>query len=216
MAELFFDISTSLDGYVAGPNQTLGEPLGRGGEQLHGWAYPLRVWREPHGLDGGETSPASELVAESLARTGAMVMGRSMFSGGEGPWGSDPNPDGWWGSNPPFHHPVFVLTHHSREPLEMEGGTTFYFVTDGIEAALERARDATGEKDVQIGGGGSVVQQYLKAGLVDDFRIHIVPVLLGDGVRLFEDHLPGDQLRLECTGVVEEPAAAHISYRVVQ
>jgi len=214
MGKLFIDISTSLDGFVAGPNQTLDEPLGRGGEQLHEWVFGLKAWREPHGLEGGETGPASELVEKSLARTGATIMGRRMFSGGEGPWEDDPNPDAWWGDNPPFHHPVFVLTHHAREPLVKEGGTTFTFVTDGTESALAQAKEAAGDKDVAIGGGASVAQQYLRAGLVDDLRLHLAPVLLGDGVRLFENHLGPDQVKLECTGVVEDPAATHITYRI--
>jgi dihydrofolate reductase len=216
MGKLFIDISTSLDGFVAGPNQTLDEPLGRGGEQLHEWVFGLKAWREPHGLEGGETGPASELVEESLARTGATVMGRRMFSGGEGPWEDDPNPDAWWGDNPPFHHPVFVLTHHAREPLVKEGGTTFTFVTDGIESALAQAREVAGDKDVAIGGGASVAQQYLRAGLVDDLRLHVAPILLGDGVRLFENHLGSDQVELEGTGVVEDPAATHITYRLAR
>jgi dihydrofolate reductase len=214
MGKLFIDISTSLDGFVAGPNQTLDEPLGRGGEQLHEWVFGLKAWREPHGLDGGETGPASELVEKSLARTGATIMGRRMFSGGEGPWEDDPNPDAWWGDNPPFHHPVFVLTHHAREPQMKEGGTTFTFVTDGTESALAQAKEAAGDKDVAIGGGASVAQQYLRAGLVDDLRLHVAPLLLGDGVRLFENHLGPDQVKLECIGVVEDPAATHITYRV--
>ena len=214
MGKLFIDISTSLDGFVAGPNQTLDEPLGHGGEQLHEWAFALKAWREPHGLEGGETGPESELIEESLARTGATVMGRRMFSGGEGPWEDDPNPDAWWGDNPPFHHPVFVLTHHARESVEKEGGTTFHFVTDGIESALAQAKEAAGEGDVAIGGGASVAQQYLKAGLVDELRLHVAPVLLGDGTRLFEDHLGGDQVKLECTRVIESPTATHLAYRI--
>jgi dihydrofolate reductase len=215
MGMLKLDISTSLDGFVAGPNQTLDEPLGKGGEQLHEWAFALKAWREPHGLEGGETGPESELFEESLARTGATVMGRRMFSGGEGTWEDDPNADAWWGDDPPFHHPVFILTHHPREPVTKDGGTTFTFVTDGIEAALEQAKEAAGDKDVAIGGGANVAQQYLKAGLVEELTLHVAPVLLGEGTRLFEDHLGPEQVKVECTRVIESPAATHLRYRVV-
>ena len=175
MAKLTLDISMSLDGFIAGPNQTLEEPLGKGGEQLHEWAFAARGWREAHGLSGGETNADSEVIEESLRNTGATVMGRRMFSGGEGPWEDDPNADAWWGDDPPFHHPVFVLTHHAREPVTKQGGTTFTFVTDGIESALEQARAAAGDKDVAVGGGANVAQQYLKAGLLDELQIHIAP-----------------------------------------
>jgi dihydrofolate reductase len=215
MPKLNLDISTSLDGFVAGPNQTLEEPLGEGGEQLHEWAFALKPFRERHGLSGGETGPVSELLEESLRNTGATVMGRRMFSGGESGWEDDPNADGWWGDEPPFHHPVFILTHHPREPVTKQGGTTFTFVTDGIEAALEQARAAAGDKDVAVGGGADVAQQYLKAGLLDELQIHIVPVLLGSGVRLF-DNLDTDDVELEVTGVIESPAVTHVSYHVVK
>jgi dihydrofolate reductase len=212
---LKLDISTSLDGFVAGPDQTLDDPLGKGGEQLHEWAFALKAWREPHGLEGGETGPESELFEESLARTGATVMGRRMFSGGDGPWEDDPNADAWWGEDPPFHHPVFILTHHPREPVTKDGGTTFTFVTDGIEAGLAQAQEAAGDKDVAIGGGANVAQQYLKAGLVDELTLHVAPVLLGEGTRLFENHLGPEQVKVECTRVIESPAATHLRYRVV-
>jgi dihydrofolate reductase len=144
-------------------------------------------------------------------------MGRRMFSGGEGPWEEDPNADAWWGDEPPFHHPVFVLTHHPREAVTKEGGTTFTFVTDGIEAALEKARAAAGDKDVAVGGGAAVAQQCLKAGLLDELQIHVAPVLLGDGVRLFEDHLADAPGGLECTRVVESPSGVtHLRYRVAK
>ena len=143
-------------------------------------------------------------------------MGRRMFSGGEGPWEDDPNADAWWGDEPPFHHPVFVLTHHAREPVTKQGGTTFTFVTDGIESALEQAGAAAGDKNVAVAGGASVAQQYLKAGLLDELQIHIAPVLLGDGVRLFENHLGSERLGLESTRVIESPAATHVRYRVVK
>src|SRR5215210_5236992 len=164
MSKLKLDISTSLDGYVAGPNPSLDEPLGEGGEQLHEWAIAAASWRESHGLEGGETDVDDELLREHLAGVGATVMGRRMFSGGEGPWEDDPNADAWWGDEPPFRHPVFVLTHHEREPVEKEGGTTFTFVTDGIESAHEQARAAAGDMDVLVSGGADVVQQYLAAG----------------------------------------------------
>src|SRR5687768_2096217 len=165
MPKLIHEISMSLDGYVAGPDPSLEDPLGKGGEQLHEWAFAQKAWRAQHGREGGETGPESELVDELLASRGATIMGRRMFSGGEGPWENDPKADAWWGDNPPFGHPVFVLTHHEREPVEKEGGTTFTFVTDGIESALEQARAAAGEKDVAVAGGADVAQQYLKAGL---------------------------------------------------
>jgi len=217
MGKLTLDISMSLDGFIAGPNQTLERPLGDGGERLHEWAFVLKSFRERHGLPGGDTNVDSDVMEESLRNTGATVMGRRMFSGGEGAWRDDPNADAWWGDDPPFHHPVFILTHHAREPVEKHGGTTFVFVTDGIEAALERAREAAGDRDVAIGGGASVAQQYLKAGLLDELQIHVVPVLLGDGVRLFDGHLaeaPGD---LDPVGVIESPTGvAHLRYRVVK
>ena len=216
MAKLTLDISMSLDGFIAGPSQTLEEPLGQGGEQLHEWAFAAKAWREAHGLAGGETNADSEVIEESVGNAGATVMGRRMFSGGEGPWEDDPNADAWWGDDPPFHHPVFVLTHHAREPVTKQGGTTFTFVTDGIESALEQARAAAGDKVVAVGGGADVAQQYLKAGLLDELQIHIAPVLLGDGVRLFENHLGSERLDLECTRVIESPAVTHVRYRVVK
>ena len=217
MARLTLDISMSLDGYVAGPNQTLEQPLGEGGDQLHEWALATAAWREMHGRSGGETNVDDDVVRESLRGTGATVMGRRMFSGGEGPWEDDPNADAWWGDEPPFHHPVFILTHHAREPVTKEGGTTFTFVTDGIEAALEQARAAAGGKDVAVGGGADVAQQYLKAGLLDELRLHVAPVLLGDGVRLFANHLADAPGGLECASVVESPTGVtHLRYRVVR
>src|SRR5215203_3961125 len=165
--------------------------------QLHEWAFAAQAWREAHGLDGGETNVDNEVVEEGVLRVGATVMGRRMFSGGEGPWESDPNADAWWGDDPPFHHPVFVLTHHERGPLNKEGGTTFTFVTDGIESALEQARAAAGDDDVAVAGGADVVQQYLRAGLLDEIQLHVAPVLLGDGVRLFDAPVPDPPRALE-------------------
>ena len=204
------NISVSLDGFVAGPNQTLEQPLGEGGEDLHEWVVRLKSWRERHGMEGGETGPDEEVIQESVERAGATIMGRRMFSSGSGPWEDDPKANGWWGDEPPFRHPVFVLTHHPREPLELQG-TTFTFVTDGIEAALEQARAAAGDKDVHIAGGADVIQQYLGAGLLDELELHVVPLLLGGGVRLL-DGVTG--VSLEPTRVVSSPAVAHLRYRV--
>ena len=185
MTGLTLDISMSLDGFVAGPNITMEQPLGEGGELLHDWITRLASWRARHGQEGGETGPANDLVERLVGSIGAYVMGRRMFSGGAGVWEDDPNADGWWGDEPPFRAPVFVLTHHEREPLVKQGGTTFTFVTDGIESALEQAKAAAGERDVQLSGGADVVQQYIRAGLVDTLQIHIAPVLLGGGTSLF-------------------------------
>jgi dihydrofolate reductase len=216
MARLTFEISMSLDGFVAGPYPSLDDPLGEGGEQLHEWIFGLKSWRESHGESGGETNVDSELVEESLRTTGAEVMGRRMFSGGAGPWEDDPKADGWWGDDPPFDHPVFVLTHHAREPVEKQGGTTFNFVTDGIEAALEQARAAAGDKDVKVAGGAEVGRQFLNAGLLDEVQLHLVPVLLGGGVRLFDD-LDASRVKLETTRVIESPAGVtHLFYRPVK
>jgi dihydrofolate reductase len=176
----------SLDGFVAGPNQTLKEPLGIGGERLHDWVVVLEAWRRSHGMEGGEVNESTALMEQDIANIGATIMGRNMFGGGPGPWNPADPWKGWWGRNPPFHHQVFVLTHHARDPLEMEGGTTFTFVTDGIESALEQARRAAGEMDIGLSGGAQVSQQYLNAGLVDEMQLHMVPILLGGGERLFD------------------------------
>ena len=213
MGKLKLEITMSLDGFVAGPDATLENPLGEGGELLHEWITGLASWRETHGQTGGERNADDDLVREGVGRNGAVIMGRRMFSGGSGPWEDDPNPDAWWGDDPPFHVPVFVLTHHEREPLAKEGGTTFFFVTDGIESALEQARAAAGEKDVQISGGAEVAQQYLQAGLLEEIQLHVAPVLLGGGVRLFEGLGP-DDAKLELAEVVDSPKVTHIRYRV--
>jgi dihydrofolate reductase len=215
MGKLAVDISMSLDGFVAGPDPTLERPLGDGGDRLHEWAFALESWRKPHGLPGGEINASTKVVEETLEATGAVVMGRRMFSGGEGPWEDDPNAEGWWGDEPPFHVPVFVLTSHARETLAMQGGTTFTFVTEGIGAALEEARAAAEDKDVYVAGGASVVQQYLAAGLLDELQINIAPVLLGAGTRLFEGPSAA-QAVLEIIRVVESPAVTHLKYRVVK
>ena len=214
MPKLRFQVSISLDGFSAGPNPSEEHPLGEGGGRLHQWAFRLAAWRRPHGQEGGEVNASSEAVEESLHNIGATVMGRRMFGGGPGPWGEQPW-EGWWGVDPPFHTPVFVLTHHQREPLEKQGGTTFHFVTDGIEPALERAFEAAEGKDVAIGGGASVAQRYLAAGLLDQLQITVVPVLLGAGTRLFDD-AAGGGVELEPLRMVEGPEAVHLSYRVVK
>jgi dihydrofolate reductase len=211
MAGLTLDITMSLDGFVAGPNATLEEPLGVGGEQLHEWIVRLAVWREWHGLEGGERGPDDELVEENIGSIGAHVMGRRMFSGGDGPWEDDPKADGWWGDNPPFHGPVFVLTHHPRETVVKDGGTSFTFVTEGIESALEQAKAAAGDRDVGLSGGADVVQQYLRAGLVDTMRIHVAPLLLCGGTRLFGD-LGGETTPLELTRVIQGREVAHLTF----
>jgi dihydrofolate reductase len=211
MSSVTCHISISLDGFVAGPNQSVQNPIGEGGMRLHEWAFAAESWRAQHGRDGGEAGPDSEVVDEVVEGVGAYVMGRRMFGGGDGPW--DETWTGWWGDDPPFHVPVFVLTHHAREPLPMQGGTTFTFVTDGIESALERARAAAGDRDVAIAGGASAVRQYLAAGLLDELYLHIVPVVLGAGERLLED--VGDPT-LEPVKVVASPAATHVKYRVVR
>lgn len=202
---VFADITMSLDGFITGPNESVERPIGEGGERLHQWLFDLASWRRAHSLDGGLTGPDDDLMDEAFERTGAYVMGRRMFAHGEGPWGDDP----------PFHGPVFVLTHEAREPLTKKGGTTFTFVTDGIERALERARAAEGDKDVSIAGGANVIQQYLKAALLDEIQIHLVPVLIGDGVRLFE-RLGTEPLELEPTRVIEGLGVTHLRFRVMK
>lgn len=210
IGKLRFQISISLDGYVAGPNQSGEHPLGEGGEQLHEWVVKLAAWRKAHGREGGEVNAGSAVFEESLEGIGATIMGRNMFGGGPGPWGEEPW-QGWWGDEPPFHHPVFVLTHHEREPLVKEGGTTFTFVTDGIESALDKARQAAGDGDVALAGGADAANQYLAAGLVDEMLLHVVPILLGGGERLFAGL--GPEVGLEQMRVVEGPDAAHLLYR---
>ncbi len=213
MTQVLFNISVSLDGYVAGPNPTLDEPLGAGGERLHDWVVVLESWRRRHGREGGETTADSDMLEAFQRRLGAAVMGRKMFSGGEGPWEDDPNAGGWWGESPPFDMPVFVVTHHPREPLVL-GESTITFVTGGFEEAIGLAREAAGDKDVGIGGGASMGQQALAAGLLDELQLHVVPILLGGGTRLF-DELPG-LVELECRGVVESQRVTHLQYRVVK
>ena len=213
MTKHIIEITMSLDGYVAGPNPTLEEPLGEGGERIHEWMTVLRSFRERHGMEGGEDGVSSEVLEESMNAAGAVLMGRKMFSGGEGPWADDPKAEAWWGDDPPFHAPVFVLTHHAREPVEKQGGTTYTFVTDGSDSALEQARVAAGNSDIALAGGADVVQQYLRAGVVDELRVHVAPILLGGGVPLFSDD-EKERIRLELTDVRSGPVAAHLTYRL--
>jgi len=211
VSRLRLKISMSLDGFVAGPSQSVENPLGIGGMNLHEWVFPLAVWRAMQGLDGGEVNESSRVVEEGLANIGATVMGRNMFGGHPGPWNAAKPWNGWWGTNPPFHHPVFVLTHHAREPLQAEGGTTFTFVTDGIESALAQARRAAGGRDVSLAGGAKAAQQYLVAGLVDEMEIHLVPTLLGRGEGLFDG--VGDDLHgLELVRTVATPTVTHLKF----
>ena len=206
-------ISSSLEGFVAGPQQSHQEPLGVGGESLHDWVVQLAVWREAHGMDGGAVNASTPVMEEEIAGVGAVLMGRGMFGPpGGGPWGDDPWP-GWWGEDPPYHKPVFVVTHHEREPLTLSD-TTFTFVTDGVESAAGQARQAAGGKDVLIGGGADVINQCLAAGLVDEVHLHVAPILLGSGSRLFDGVGPG--VRLEQVRAVEAPGVAHLTYRVVR
>lgn len=202
-------ISISLDGFVAGPNQSLENPIGEGGMRLHEWVFETLVWRQQQGLEGGVRNADSDVVQAASQNIGAYVMGRKMFGGGSGPW--DPTWKGWWGDDPPYHAPVFVLSHHPREPLSMLGGTTFTFVGDGAEAALEQARHAAAGKDVLIAGGASTIRQYLAAGKLDELYLHIVPVLLGSGERLLDG--AGDPA-LEPVEVVASAAVTHVRYRI--
>jgi dihydrofolate reductase len=213
MSKVRFQIAVSLDGFVAGPDQSEENPLGIGGMDLHNWVVELEVWRKPHGEEGGAVTPSSPVVEEVQSNVGATVMGRNMFGGGPGPWREDVPWNGWWGDNPPFHTPVFVVTHHPREPLEMDGGTTFIFVTDGIESALEQATKAADGQDVLLGGGANVLQQYLAARLVDEFYLHVVPILLGGGERLLKN-VGG--LKVEQVRAIEGSGVTHIKYRVIK
>ena len=213
MSKLRCHISISLDGFVAGPNQSEENPLGEGGERLHDWVVPLAAWRESHGKQGGEVNASTRVVEEARENIGAAVMGRNMFGPiGGGSW--DEGWTGWWGDNPPYHYPVFIVTHYPRDPVQMEGGTTFHFVTDGIESALDQAREPAGGKDVGLWGGGNIVGQYLAAGLLDVLELHVVPVVLGDGARLF-DNLGTAAVHLEQVRAVEAPGVTHLKYRVM-
>ncbi len=209
MGKVRISFTVSLDGYGAGPEQSLENPLGRGGEELHDWFVVTRTFKSYHGKEGGSRGVDDEVAAKGVANLGAWIMGRNMFgppSGGD--WG-DETWKGWWGDNPPYHGPVFVLTHHPRGPLEMEGGTTFHFVTDGIEAALERARAAAGDGDVLVAGGVATIRQYLQARLLDELHLAISPILLGSGESLFEGlDLPA--LGYRVTDRIASDAATHV------
>ncbi|MEA2704703.1 MAG: hypothetical protein QOD63_2648 [Actinomycetota bacterium] len=202
------NIAVSLDGYAAGPHQDVDNPLGVGGPRLHEWVFDTAFGRRMTGMEGGSEGLDNEFLARGDAGIGATIMGRNMFGPVRGPWEDDPW-TGWWGDEPPYHHPVFVLTHHPRPPIPMEGGTTFHFVDDGIEAALERALEAADGTDVRIGGGPSTIQQYLGAGLIDDLHVAVVPILLGGGERLF-DNLDGGPEGYECVELVSSPSAVHV------
>ena len=213
MSKVRVHISVSADGYAAGPNESQKNPLGEGGEELHDWLVKLKTWREAHGMEGGEDDASTPIAEEALANVGAEIMGRGKFGPPDGgPWGDDPW-RGWWGDQPPFHKPVFVLTHHEREALTLSD-TTFTFVTDGIESALAQAKEAAGDKDVQLGGGADSINQYLAAGLVDEIELDVAPILLGSGSRLFEG--VGPDLKLEQLRAVEAPGVTHLKYRVVR
>lgn len=203
------NLAVSLDGYAAGPDQSLQSPLGTGGPRLHEWVFATRAGHQMLGQDGGDEGIDNDFITRGEDNIGATIMGRNMFGPVRGPWGGE-QWTGWWGENPPYHHPVFVLTHHPRPPVEMAGGTTFHFVTDGIEAALEQAFTAAGGADVRLGGGVATVQQFLRAGLIDDMHLAIVPILLGDGERLF-DHLDGGPGGYDCAGLVCSPSVVHVT-----
>jgi dihydrofolate reductase len=215
MSKLKVNITMSLDGYVAGPKQSAKNPLGEGAFHLHDWALPTKTFRSLHGdTNGGETGINDDVLREAFENLGATIMGRHMFGPDRGPWGKDPW-EGWWGDNPPYHHPVFVLTHHAREPLVMKGGTTFFFVTNGIESALMQARKVARGKDVALGGGANVIQQYLAAGLIDELEIHVVPLLLGSGERLFVNVDP-QKVDLQPIRAVAGPGVTHLKYRALK
>ena len=201
----------SLDGFVAGPNQSLDDPLGKRGMELHQWVFALKAWRAMHGMEGGVENESSRVIQESMENLGATIMGRNMFGGQPGPWKEENPWNGWWGSNPPYHHAVFVLTHHAREPLHLEGGNSFNFVTDGIESALQQARQAAADKDISLAGGANAAQQYLQAGLVDEMEISLAPVLLGSGERLF-DNIGTDLHGLQLVRTVAAPGVTHLKF----
>ncbi len=202
------NFTISLDGYAAGPNQTLDNPLGVGGSLLHEWMGASRSWLQSHGMEGGEEGLDDQFATQGELGIGATVMGRNMFGPIRGPWDPD-DWNGWWGDEPPFHHPVFVLTHHPRPSVPMDGGTIFHFVTDGLEAALARAFDAAKGDDVRLGGGAATVQQFLRAKLIDELHFVIAPVILGSGERLF-DHLDGGPFGYECAELVSSPSVTHV------
>jgi dihydrofolate reductase len=205
MSKVFVQVGMSVDGFIAGPNGGPTNPLGDGGMRIHRWVYPLATFRDRVGLSGGDVNRDDAIVKASFARTGAYVMGRRLFDEGEV----------GWPENPPFRAPVFVVTHHAREPWVRKGGTTFTFVTSGIMSALDQARAVAGNKDIRISGGANVIQQFVRAGLVDELLIHLAPVLVGGGVRLF-DQVGPEQLALEVSEVVASPMVTHLRYRRVR
>jgi dihydrofolate reductase len=213
MTKVRAHIAVSVDGYAAGPHESMEHPLGKGGEALHAWATRLEIFQRMHGREGGVIDESTAVISETLDNVGAEIMGRGKFGPPQrGPWAGN-DWQGWWGDDPPFHIPVFVLTHHAREPLTL-ADTTFTFVTDGIESALAQAKQAAGEKDVRVGGGAATINQYLAAGLLDELEIHIAPVVLGGGARLFAD-VPST-VNLEQVRAVQAPGVTHIKYRVVR
>jgi dihydrofolate reductase len=211
MQKLRLNLSMSLDGFVAGPSQSVEHPLGVGGERLHEWAFELSFFRTMHGMEGGTVNESTAVAQRMMSGVGATIMGRNMFGGQPGPWDGVTPWNGWWGDDPPYHHPVFVLTHYPRDPLILRGGTTFFFITGGIRQALEQARDAAGERDITLGGGANAAQQFLREGLVDEVTITQVPVLLGEGERLFggdADLMAG----LAFTGSIAAPGVTHLLF----
>jgi dihydrofolate reductase len=204
------NFAVSIDGFGAGSDQSLENPLGVGGPSLHEWVFATKFGSQMLGLDGGEEGIDNDFANRGVTGIGATIMGRNMFGPIRGEWGDD-EWRGWWGDEPPYHHPVFVLTHHPRPPITMDGGTSFEFVVDGIDAALERAAEAADGQDVRLGGGVSTIQQYLRAGLVDELHVAIVPVLLGRGERLF-DNLDGGPEGYECIEFVSSRSVAHVRF----
>ncbi|HEU5112936.1 MAG TPA: dihydrofolate reductase family protein [Acidimicrobiia bacterium] len=211
MGKIRFNVSISLDGYMAGPDQTEENPLGVGGMELHNWLFDLEAWRESHGESGGRVDASTPVVHELETGYGSVVMGRNMFGPIRGEWGADPW-RGWWGDNPPYHKPVFVLTHYGREPLEMDGGTTFHFVTDGFDSAMDQALTAADDADVLVAGGASVIRHYLANGVIDEFWLSLVPLLLGSGERPL-DGIPSST-NVELVDVIAAPKATHLKYVV--
>lgn len=205
MGKVTVDMSMSLDGFITGANASAEQGLGEGGERLHEWLYDLGSWRERHGLEGGDDNQDAEILAETFKDVGAIVMGRNMFNHAEKAWGD----------NPPFHMPVFVVTHEARETLTKQGGTSFTFVTSGFHHALVQAKAAAGGKDVSVAGGANIIQQFFTAGLIDEIQVHIVPILLSKGRRLFQ-YIGGQPIQLERIRAVGSPCVSHIKYRVVK
>lgn len=211
MSRLRFRMTMSLDGYTCGPNQSPTQPMGEGGMRLHQWVFGLAAFRRMHGMDGGVDNESTPVIEDMFAGVGASIMGRNMFGGQPGPWDTAKPWTGWWGDNPPFHHPVFVLTHHAREPLVLEGGNRFHFVTGGIHEALRQAQEAAAGADVSLGGGAHTAREFLRAGLVDEMLISLSPVLLGAGERLFEG--VGDELHgLKLVRTIAASDVTHLFY----